>query len=422
MGGEQSNRSATAAYKLAEIREADCRSRDTEVKVRLEALISQESGSTFPTSRGAVGWCAPNLGCGRLWVRIRSKAWVLIQADIKRSHFFFKPLSIQYPVGSLPDFRMWGSCGTMPLVSGFSRGFPVSSPTVCGAVGWCAAVWGAGGSGFGSHTSPGKHSDITLGDVNKPFPNSKIPFPCNLHASQQRGQMGMFRILTEEFSARSAVRARASCVSPPRTFLRLYTWLTVGSVVTEPVSCPGTQGDAEESGCRLLYEGRSATEMFLYCSGVYSIDVSTCVVSTARGERHNWSVARPRVVGRGEEARRGGDPRRRRQAGRIARCCSDSRPASPIAGHPSQFVAGDDCRLGVVVSAARAREAGCSTMAGCSAGGGEGRHRPLTVFSEAGGDEEAAAEEEEGEGVERGTICMEMSSLPLRRVFCGMRK
>ncbi|KAJ8877978.1 hypothetical protein PR048_022441 [Dryococelus australis] len=33
---------------------------------------------------------------------------------------------VQSPVGSLPDFRMWESCRTMPLVGGFSRGSPVS--------------------------------------------------------------------------------------------------------------------------------------------------------------------------------------------------------------------------------------------------------------------------------------------------------
>ncbi|KAJ8867893.1 hypothetical protein PR048_031698 [Dryococelus australis] len=31
---------------------------------------------------------------------------------------------VQYPAGSLPDFRMWESCWTMPLVGGFSRGSP----------------------------------------------------------------------------------------------------------------------------------------------------------------------------------------------------------------------------------------------------------------------------------------------------------
>ncbi|KAJ8865768.1 hypothetical protein PR048_033290 [Dryococelus australis] len=36
---------------------------------------------------------------------------------------------VQSPAGSLPDFRMWGSCQTMPLVGGFSRGTPVS-PTL----------------------------------------------------------------------------------------------------------------------------------------------------------------------------------------------------------------------------------------------------------------------------------------------------
>ncbi|KAJ8884325.1 hypothetical protein PR048_016182 [Dryococelus australis] len=33
---------------------------------------------------------------------------------------------VQYPGGSLPDFRKWESCRTMPLVGGFSRGSPVS--------------------------------------------------------------------------------------------------------------------------------------------------------------------------------------------------------------------------------------------------------------------------------------------------------
>ncbi|KAJ8888448.1 hypothetical protein PR048_007938 [Dryococelus australis] len=33
---------------------------------------------------------------------------------------------VQYPAGSLPDFRMWESCRTMPLVGGFYRGSPVS--------------------------------------------------------------------------------------------------------------------------------------------------------------------------------------------------------------------------------------------------------------------------------------------------------
>ncbi|KAJ8882365.1 hypothetical protein PR048_014169 [Dryococelus australis] len=35
---------------------------------------------------------------------------------------------VQSPAGSLPDFRMWESYGTMPLVGGFSRGYPVSPP------------------------------------------------------------------------------------------------------------------------------------------------------------------------------------------------------------------------------------------------------------------------------------------------------
>ncbi|KAJ8869046.1 hypothetical protein PR048_030597 [Dryococelus australis] len=37
---------------------------------------------------------------------------------------------IQYPAGSLPDFRKWKSCRTMLLVSGFSQGSPVS-PHLC---------------------------------------------------------------------------------------------------------------------------------------------------------------------------------------------------------------------------------------------------------------------------------------------------
>ncbi|KAJ8898162.1 hypothetical protein PR048_003522 [Dryococelus australis] len=35
---------------------------------------------------------------------------------------------VQSPAGLLPDFRKWGSCRTMPLVGGFSRGSPVSPP------------------------------------------------------------------------------------------------------------------------------------------------------------------------------------------------------------------------------------------------------------------------------------------------------
>ncbi|KAJ8875873.1 hypothetical protein PR048_023780 [Dryococelus australis] len=35
-------------------------------------------------------------------------------------------IRIQYPAGSLPDFRMWESCWTIPLAGGFSRGTPVS--------------------------------------------------------------------------------------------------------------------------------------------------------------------------------------------------------------------------------------------------------------------------------------------------------
>ncbi|KAJ8880084.1 hypothetical protein PR048_020707 [Dryococelus australis] len=33
---------------------------------------------------------------------------------------------VQTPAGSLPDYRIWESCRTMPLVGGFSRGSPVS--------------------------------------------------------------------------------------------------------------------------------------------------------------------------------------------------------------------------------------------------------------------------------------------------------
>ncbi|KAJ8880929.1 hypothetical protein PR048_017402, partial [Dryococelus australis] len=33
---------------------------------------------------------------------------------------------VRFPAESLPDFRMWGSCRTMPLVDGFPRGLPVS--------------------------------------------------------------------------------------------------------------------------------------------------------------------------------------------------------------------------------------------------------------------------------------------------------
>ncbi|KAJ8883697.1 hypothetical protein PR048_015551 [Dryococelus australis] len=34
---------------------------------------------------------------------------------------------VQYPVGSIPDFRKWEKCQTMPLFGGFSQGSPVSS-------------------------------------------------------------------------------------------------------------------------------------------------------------------------------------------------------------------------------------------------------------------------------------------------------
>ncbi|KAJ8872387.1 hypothetical protein PR048_025991 [Dryococelus australis] len=37
-----------------------------------------------------------------------------------------KAKRVQSPAGSLPDFRKWESCRTMPLVGGFSRGSPVS--------------------------------------------------------------------------------------------------------------------------------------------------------------------------------------------------------------------------------------------------------------------------------------------------------
>ncbi|KAJ8878522.1 hypothetical protein PR048_019100 [Dryococelus australis] len=33
---------------------------------------------------------------------------------------------VQSPAGSIPDFRKWGSCRTIPLVGGFSQGSPVS--------------------------------------------------------------------------------------------------------------------------------------------------------------------------------------------------------------------------------------------------------------------------------------------------------
>ncbi|KAJ8869005.1 hypothetical protein PR048_030551, partial [Dryococelus australis] len=41
---------------------------------------------------------------------------------------------VQSPAGSLPDFSKWGSCLTMPLVGGFSRGSPVPPPLYYGAV------------------------------------------------------------------------------------------------------------------------------------------------------------------------------------------------------------------------------------------------------------------------------------------------
>ncbi|KAJ8887554.1 hypothetical protein PR048_013770 [Dryococelus australis] len=37
-----------------------------------------------------------------------------------------KARRVRFPVGSHPDFRMWESCRTMTLVSGFSRGSPAS--------------------------------------------------------------------------------------------------------------------------------------------------------------------------------------------------------------------------------------------------------------------------------------------------------
>ncbi|KAJ8895947.1 hypothetical protein PR048_001288 [Dryococelus australis] len=44
-------------------------------------------------------------------------------------HFFIQEDGAppHYGIRSLPDFRMWESCRTMPLVGGFSRGSPVSS-------------------------------------------------------------------------------------------------------------------------------------------------------------------------------------------------------------------------------------------------------------------------------------------------------
>ncbi|KAJ8898135.1 hypothetical protein PR048_003495 [Dryococelus australis] len=46
---------------------------------------------------------------------------------MKRLSYFSatKANRVQSPAGS-PDFRKWESCRTMPLISGFSRGFPVS--------------------------------------------------------------------------------------------------------------------------------------------------------------------------------------------------------------------------------------------------------------------------------------------------------
>ncbi|KAJ8866388.1 hypothetical protein PR048_032231 [Dryococelus australis] len=38
----------------------------------------------------------------------------------------FTAIRIRYPAGSLPEFRMWESCWTMPLAGGFSRGTPAS--------------------------------------------------------------------------------------------------------------------------------------------------------------------------------------------------------------------------------------------------------------------------------------------------------
>ncbi|KAJ8891643.1 hypothetical protein PR048_004171, partial [Dryococelus australis] len=41
-----------------------------------------------------------------------------------------KAYRVRFPAGSPPDYRMWESCRTMPLVGGFSRGSPVS-PRPC---------------------------------------------------------------------------------------------------------------------------------------------------------------------------------------------------------------------------------------------------------------------------------------------------
>ncbi|KAJ8896119.1 hypothetical protein PR048_001461 [Dryococelus australis] len=60
--------------------------------------------------------------CALRGVTVRLPTWVPSCSPPAKAN------RVQYPVEPLPDFRMWGSSQTLPLVDGFSRGSPIPPP------------------------------------------------------------------------------------------------------------------------------------------------------------------------------------------------------------------------------------------------------------------------------------------------------
>ncbi|KAJ8872474.1 hypothetical protein PR048_026080 [Dryococelus australis] len=97
-----------------------------------------------PTSRDAVGWCAIDLGCGRLWVRIPGKAWGVVTSDYFSQRVGRRKQRLCRLIASKPPAAVPGSsCSYIIHGAGGERGGKTTCKFV--SLGYGTLEWSATG-------------------------------------------------------------------------------------------------------------------------------------------------------------------------------------------------------------------------------------------------------------------------------------
>ncbi|KAJ8871771.1 hypothetical protein PR048_028111 [Dryococelus australis] len=95
-----------------------------DLRFPLFRVIASQGASPYPTHPSLIG--SKDLSLDDKSISIFTSKNDTIVVSLIRINLSF---IVRFPAGSLPYFRMWESCPTMPLVGRFSRGSPVS-PTI----------------------------------------------------------------------------------------------------------------------------------------------------------------------------------------------------------------------------------------------------------------------------------------------------